>query len=115
MAQVISLQLRTSNHFADGWSDLDEWCDAGTAKLLPMRQVCPGNGYEDLGIYIAHAELRPAHGVSLRQARSALAQHLSGSSCRHEYDCCGCAFRMAGVHWARGRKVAIRLSIHRNL
>lgn len=114
MAQTIHLQRRLTNVYGDGWSDLDDWRDAGSAKLLPMRKVRDGNGHDDLGAFIVHAVVKATPGTSLHQARVALADQLSQSSCRHEHDCCGCQFRSAHVIHAHKRKVVLRMSVGRN-
>lgn len=114
MATAIVLHRRLTGRYAHGFSHLDRWARAGTAKVLPWRRVEEGNGHDDIGTYLVHAVVKPAAGATRQDAARALRDSLDGTSCQHEFDCCGCRIQRARVLHVRGRKVVLRVAVSRN-
>lgn len=92
--KAIDLQHRLSHKFRDGWSSLDQWDeDVGTAHVLEHtpRTVdhysVEGDSYahSSFTVLVTSSGDRP-----LPDMEEVLQDSFGGSSCRHEYDCCGC-------------------------
>ncbi len=109
--QAVHLNVRTSNTYADGWRHLDSDEYVGTVKLTPRRLVAEGDGHDEGGTYLQHARI-PA-GMPVDLFKQAVRDTLSGSNCRHEYDCCGCASYHVSVQ-NRGRQAVIRTRVSYN-
>lgn len=64
-------------------------------KALASRVFEPGNGYDE-GM---HSSFRVIGSKRLSQddQRQTLSDHIAGSRCSHDYDCCGCASTYARV------------------
>lgn len=105
------LYVRLTRHFDPGWSSLDDDRPAGTARLTPWRLVRPGNGHDDGGVYTSIATVRTQDRRAARAIEQALADTLGGSSCRHEHDCCGCAYRFAEARRVSKHRYAVRMSV----
>jgi hypothetical protein len=102
------LYVRLTHRFAPGWNSLDDDQHIGTARLTPWRLVRPGNGHDDGGVYTSMATVRAQDRRAIAQA---LAHTLGGSSCRHEHDCCGCAYRRAEARRVGKHRYAVRMSV----
>lgn len=115
MAQIIDLFERKTHEYAPGYADLDHSVFVGKAKLLPQREVAPGNGYDDMGSFIRYAKL--SANVDRELGEKALRdtiRMMNGGRCRHEHDCCGCYFSSSDVTKVTGRTFKIFTRVSRN-
>ena len=111
--QRIDLFTWLTNGYASGWDHLNQHEFLTTAKATPMRQTRAPEGYDDGGTAITFVTV--PSGAGRRDSRvttAALYHFFSGSNCRHEYDCCGCASRRADVrrHGRNTYRVAVTTS-----
>lgn len=107
-----SLSLNTTHHYGQGWKHLDAWIDLGPVKLTAARVIERADGYERGPTTVQRARVRP--GLDPRLVEQALVDTLGGSSCQHEFDCCGCANRSVQVRKLSRRDFAIRTSVRFN-
>lgn len=116
MRTNVIAQRRLSHRFEVGWSDLDDWVEIGQLRALAPRIKSAGNGSDRLPTTIQTFVLpQRLTGRPLRQMATALEDMLSGTSCRHEYDCCGCELRFARVIAKSPRRLTVRISALRNV
>ena len=110
MAHIIHAAPRITYDYDDGWSDEDQWGDPIAFKVLAGRMTEEPTSYDDGGTYLARVVGHKRMDKDLQA--HALRSHFSGSSCRHEHDCCGCPSTHASVrHVGRGEfSVRIRIS-----
>ena len=110
----IHLEQRLTHRYVGTYDYLDEWdyVSPEPALLTPMREVEPGNGYDEGGTYIRWATL--PRGVNRAQAIRALEDSLSRWGCAHEWDCCGCASYSTRVLHRHGRRVVLQTSVTYN-
>lgn len=103
---------RLTRRYRDGWSYLDKFGRSTIVRLTPFRETDPGDPFEhsDGGTRVAFARLpaRLTRKQRLWIAR-AVRDSISGSGCRHEYDCCGCATDRAYTD-VKGRQLRVTLS-----
>jgi len=108
----LNLFTRLTHRYADGWRHLDDEEFTGTVKVLGITHETEDGGYDDGGTarfrVVAPSALK---GADLSQS---IRQTLSGSGCRHEYDCCGCASTRASVKRVSPREYAVKVSISYN-
>ena len=84
-----TLSLRKTRRYVAGWAHEDEWEDIGSFDIVAKSDP-------DVDEYDACEGTRVVLFVEVdtdaspEQIRDALHASFSGSSCRHEYDCCGC-------------------------
>lgn len=107
---TLPVYARRTNCYMPGWSSLDRHSYVATVKVTPPRTVREPEDFDDGGTYIVHARA-PAGAPSLTRA---LEHTMSGSNCRHEYDCCGCAFRTAVARRVSARDYVVRVSVGYN-
>ena len=110
--QTVNLYERKTFRYADGWSNADSWDYLTTLKLTPARLVRESRGYDDGGTWVQYARV-PA-GADWRQIARAVRQTGGGSTCRHEYDCCGCELRTVFTKLVAPRRLLVRTSIGYN-
>jgi hypothetical protein len=114
----VNVYKRLTHRYAMGWASLDNHEYLGAAKATPARMVRqPAEGeYSDGGTYVQFVRL-PA-GLSARQrreARQAIADTMTSSRCRHEFDCCGCISHYARAYPTRdARTVRVVTSVGYN-
>jgi hypothetical protein len=103
---------RMTHRYADGWRHLDQEEFVGTVKVLaPTRQTEP-ESYDEGGETRFRIVAPPA--LKGQDLSLAIRQTLSGSGCRHEYDCCGCASTRASVKRVSPREYAVRVAVSYN-
>jgi hypothetical protein len=92
---TITASPRLTFGYRDGWSHLDSWGDSMKFKVLGGRIIEAGNSYDEGGRVLYHVvgDKRADQATQLDALRS----YFSGSSCRHEHDCCGCASTSASI------------------
>lgn len=86
MPQSVTLSLRLTHKYRDGWSEPDRWLDLGPVRVIHGRQHYES---ED-GDFRSRLFLDAPAGFRPEVIRRAIASTFSHSDCRHEYDCCGC-------------------------
>lgn len=113
MAIHARVKERITHRYVDGWAGEDEWQYLpGKVKFLDMRLVNEGNGYDEGPTHIMWAQL-PKGADPKRYAR-AISASMSGSACRHEYDCCGCRSVSSRAQPAGRRMVRIKVRVSYN-
>jgi hypothetical protein len=110
--QQVHLYERLTHKYADGYRYLDQDRFVATVKLTPPVMVREPDSYDDGGVFVQH--LRTPAGAPLALIRQALRDTLGGSSCRHEYDCCGCASTRIFTKVLGPRHVLVRTSVSYN-
>ena len=106
--QQITLTKRSTFRYASGWNYLEKWSDVGTAKFTPLRKVRDaGSELESGPTFVTHAVI--PRGQDVEASQLAIEQTLSGTSCRHEYDCCGCVSTRAIASRAGRRRFLVRI------
>ncbi len=116
MAQIIDLFERKTHNYATGYADLDHSVYVGKAKLLPQREVHPGNGYDDMGSFVRYAKLSANiqnRDLGEKALRDTI-RMMDGGRCRHEHDCCGCVHSASEVTRVYGRTFKIFTRVMRN-
>jgi hypothetical protein len=110
MTIKLNLYQRLTHKYALGWDYLDEYATLGTATMTAPKLV------SDAGIdgHTRTARVTaPATLGSLNIAR-AIADTLTTSGCRHEYDCCGCATTTTQVTRLSRRQYGVKLFTYYN-
>jgi hypothetical protein len=107
-----SLLQRLTFQYTHGWRSLDEERYLGQMVVTPRRQVSLGDSYGDGAVYLQHVRV-PA-GLKGRVASAAIANTMS-RSCRHEWDCCGCANLHVQVRQLGARDFLARTTVSRNI
>ena len=110
----VYLERRLTHHYVGTYAHLDVWdyVSPEPALLTPMREIEPGNGYDEGGTYVRWATL--PRGVDRTQAVRALEDALSRWGCAHEWDCCGCASYSTRVLHRHGRRVVLQTRVTYN-
>lgn len=111
MLTVDAYRFLTSK-WAPGWKQLEDSQFVAQVKLTPAKMVREGNDYDDGGTYVQYLRV-PAH-LPAWVLKEALRDTLSGSNCRHEYDCCGCTSRFVRVKQTSPRRLAVFTNVSYN-
>ena len=103
-----------TRQYRPGWRYLDQQRYVGTVKVLAGRVVRePREDYDEGRTYmnrvVAPSKLRNT------DLTRAIIDTLSGSSCQHEHDCCGCAFYHVDVKRIGRRDYVVTTSVSYNL
>lgn len=115
MAQQLHLYQRLSHKWAPGWSHLEDEKFLLTAKALYGPSVEDPNGDSITDEHIQSVCIKlPPHDFKPSQIRNALYAQFSGTSCRHEYDCCGCWCSSATVEQKDHRHWSVKIRSYRN-
>lgn len=111
MPNQLHLYKRMTHQYRDGWRYLDDEQYIGTAKVLAYRLTADegSDGHTHVTRVIAPASLRA---VDLTRA---IEDTLSGGSCQHEHDCCGCANFSAYARRVSRREYAVTVHTSYNL
>lgn len=107
------LRLYTTHGYAPGWRHLDRSRSLGEVALTPRKAVSAGNGYDEGPTYTQHVRL--PRGMNSDLAVRGLVDTISGSRCRHEHDCCGCASTSVSVRSLSKRDLLVRSRISYNV
>lgn len=107
-----ALSLRKTFQYDGGWAYLDQTVTVGEALLTPPRTTRPRQYGSDNWSYVQHATVRAS--VPEKIVVKALVDTFSGSSCRHEHDCCGCASRSVRVKRIGKRRYLVHTSVSYN-
>ena len=96
--KVMELRVRKTQKYRDGWSFLDEWEDIGSYHIkAESPKIFDEEDHEDS--FHQNLFVRVSSDASHSDIQRALEQELSGSSCQHEWDCCGCYSYYATARW----------------
>lgn len=110
MAQHFHAARRWTYHYRDGAAHLDQWGQYLPFKMLGAPRLTEEAQDYDEGDTLLYWVIGNKH-ADIEEQREALLDHFSGSNCRHEHDCCGCASRYASVrHVGRGR-FTVRITV----
>ena len=105
---TIHLYERLTRSYAPGWAHLDRQEYLTYARVTPARMVRQPQDFDDGGEHIFHVTIPSgATRKEYRLVRQALIDAFTTSTCRHEYDCCGCAVRFASVKRTRRNRYVI--------
>ena len=97
-----NLAIRETTRYRAGWAYLDTWQSIGRFTVEDKTE--PDYGPDDYNIEEYHQRYMFIR-VELDQPepferiRNAIRDEFSGSSCQHEYDCCGCWHRSCYDVW----------------
>ena len=111
-----TLYIRSTNQFRDGWSQLDDWQDIGTGKVLARRnhsEDAYGEYYSWTERVVVPRETLVRYGV--KAVEGAISSTLTYSHCRHEHDCCGCVSYSGYATYKGNREFLVRGSASRNI
>jgi hypothetical protein len=109
---ALNLFTRLTHTYADGYNHLDDHAFVSEVKLTPPKKVREALDYDDGGTFVQY--MRVPRGVATAAVKQALRDTLSGSNCRHEHDCCGCASRHVQVKQLAARRLLVRTTISYN-
>ena len=112
MAQTLHLYNRLTHKYNPGWSHLDDHRYVGSVKLLGGRITERSEDYDEGDTWLLRV-VTPAK-LKHTDLTQALRDTMGGSSCTHEYDCCGCASRHASVKRISPRAYSVRISVTYN-
>ena len=112
--QTITLSLRRTSRYADGYDYLDAWEDLTSARMTPVRVTRPGNGFDDAGVYTVEIRVPARSRLDPVDVMQAIRDTLGGTSCRHEHDCCGCVTRYAGARRVGRHRYLAHVRLSRN-
>lgn len=110
--QKVHAYQRLTHGYVDGWRHLDSDEFVATIKLTPAKLVIEGKDHDDGGVYVQYR--RAPAGVSISTLKQALRDTMSGSNCRHEHDCCGCASRSVRIQHLGSRRLLVRTRVSFN-
>ena len=100
--QIDTMQFRATYQYRDGYSYLDEYEDAARLELIACEMTrdydgCDETSHQTYVYRLISVEDGYGDGVE-----GLFYNHLGGSSCTHEHDCCGCwTYRVGGVERIR--------------
>jgi hypothetical protein len=111
--QHINLYLRRTFRYADGWASLDQHSYLQTVRAPAPRVIEEDWGWGGVLRYTLKVpgQLSRKDHVALKRA---IYHTMGGSTCRHEWDCCGCIRRMVSVQRVSKREYSVRISAYRN-
>jgi hypothetical protein len=112
MAYHLHLYRYMTHRYRAGWSYFEDSQFVCTAKALGPSKIIEGNGYDKGPIYFFRV-IVPS-GTDMDEAEIAICNSLSGSSCQHDYDCCGCSTSMIDVTKVGRREFLVKESIYFN-
>lgn len=110
--QQLHVYRTLKDQYRDGWSYMNPTEFVGTVKLTPARKQREGNGFDDGGTFRQHCTIPT--GVNRELLIQGLRDTMSGSRCKHEYDCCGCSLRHTRVKKLGARQLLLITSINYN-
>ncbi len=106
---------RKTHNFQDGWSSWDNWDYTTTVRITPMRLARTTNEFDEGGTYIQHVRLPATINRKTRtQIIRSIEDTIGGTSCKHQYDCCGCAIRRATVRPISRRHLIVHTHVSFN-
>jgi len=110
--QEVNAYKRLTHGYADGWRYLDNDTFIAGIKLTPRRRTAEPDGHDTGGSYVQYG--RAPSGVNIKELTAALRDTMGGTSCRHEYDCCGCPIYHVEVKHLGSRRLLVRTQVYYN-
>jgi hypothetical protein len=110
--QTVYAYKRLTHNYAPGWRHLDKDVFVGAVKLTPPRLTELPNGYDDGGAYVQYG--RAPADADMQDLIRGLQDSMGGTSCRHDYDCCGCALYYVSIKHMGSRRLQIRTRVGYN-
>jgi hypothetical protein len=110
---LLHLYLRHTFRYADGWSSNDQHSYLHTVRAPAPRVIEEDWGWGGVLLYTLKVPGQLSRKEHARIKR-AIYHTLGGSSCRHEWDCCGCLRRTVSVQRVSQREYSVRVSAYRN-
>lgn len=118
MPDITTISRRLTHRYIPAYAHLDKWEEVGKASILPLVKTDEGNGFDDVGTYRGWVKLHRDMPRRDRDTKSALWQTLAdiyGSTCTHEYDCCGCiSGHVNYLQFTGPRTLTFQLHVTRN-
>lgn len=108
-----TLEKRVTFKYRDGWAREDAWEVLGTAKVVRSydeRIAEDEEGEAGTMMIVETTVTDPA--VAEDDVRKALEHTFAGSSCTHDWDCCGCLHTTARARKWAGNNSWIVLQTH---
>lgn len=105
---------RKTFHYQDGWSSSDTWDYLTTVRLTPMRTARPADDFDDGGTYVQYTRLPRLPRKERDRIIRSIEDTISGTNCKHPYDCCGCASFRATVRPINAQDLIIHTSVSYN-
>ena len=112
---LLHLYLRRTFRYAYGWASLDQHSYFHTVRAPAPRVIEEDWGGEHAGVL--RYTLKVPGQLSRKEhtaLKRAIYHTMGGSTCRHEWDCCGCIRRMVSVQRVSKREYSVRISAYRN-
>lgn len=112
MPYTIYAAPRLTWRYRDGWAHEDQWGNPQRFKVLAPRVTRHAEEYDEVDT-VLYRVIGDKRADQKLQAK-ALNDYFSGSSCRHEYDCCGCVSTYASVRRVKPGIFSVLVSGTRN-
>lgn len=109
---IINLYQRTTFKYRDAYRELDDEVYVGDVKMLGGKRIKESSDFDDGGIY-RHRIIAP-RSLANNDLSIAIGSYFSGSNCRHEWDCCGCAFTNAFARRISKREYIVEIKTSYN-
>jgi hypothetical protein len=103
-----SMYERKTFKYRPGWAGLDRSEYVGTVKVLAPTKIEEPSEDDDIScgpVYRFRVVARSAD--KGKDFTAAIEDTLGGSSCQHEYDCCGCVSRFVRARRVSAREYAV--------
>ena len=113
--ETVNCYKRLTNRYNPGWAYLDKSEFVGTLMLTPRKLTSvPADDadHSEGNTYVQYCRV-PAR-VKWKELAQAIRDTMSGSSCQHEWDCCGCSSTYVTVKRHGTRQLRIHTSITYN-
>jgi hypothetical protein len=111
---ALTLALRDTRCYDDGYDYLDDWIDLTTARVTAARVTRESTGLHDAGAYTVEVRVPARAGLDPRDIMQAIRDTLGGTACRHEHDGCGCIARYASARRVGRNRYFAHVSLSRN-
>lgn len=111
MTIKLNLYQRLTHKYALGWDYLDDFAELGTATMTAPKLVSD----EGMDGKTHTARVTAPATLGDQNIAQAIADTLTTSRCRHEYDCCGCATTNAQVKRLSRRQYGVKLFTYYNI
>lgn len=110
-----TLERRMTHKYAAGWAREDTWETLGTAKIVTRYAEQGDKDYdEEPGTMLLCEVTVTDPAVADEMVQRALEDTFGGSSCTHDYDCCGCVRTLAYAKRWDKETWLVRLAHYRN-
>lgn len=111
--EILNLHVRDTHVHSDGWSHLDEWTELETIKVLGFKKVHNSSNNQGSSTQWKTTVIG-LKGVATNVAARALYDYFGTSTCRHEYDCCGCKIVRPSIKKVGRDQWRVKLDVSHN-